>query len=42
LITYKGYGNSKLVVKDPSNLDDKLRNMRVELTIYALDEPPIE
>ena len=34
LITYKGYGNSKLVITNPKNLEEKMKNMRVELKIF--------
>jgi len=34
LMSYKGYGNAHLLYKKPQNLEEKLKNMRVELVIH--------
>jgi outer membrane protein OmpA-like peptidoglycan-associated protein len=34
-LTYKGYGNSHLVIAKPANEDEKRKNMRVEITVYT-------
>ena len=36
LMNYKGYGNAHLLYKKPQNLDEKLKNMRVELVIHKM------
>jgi outer membrane protein OmpA-like peptidoglycan-associated protein len=33
-LSHKGYGNSKLLFPSPANLEEKRKNMRVEITVY--------
>ena len=33
-LTYKGYGNEHLLFAAPQNVEEKRKNMRVEITVY--------
>jgi hypothetical protein len=33
-LSHKGYGNSKLLFPQPVNIEEKRKNMRVEITVF--------